>query len=110
MAKGIIGHGPLTANTWYEVYNPVSVSAVVNINVVNKGSSATTITLVIDPSTPGAGVDGGTDGYYLEYQASVASHDVLERTAVMLQDGYSIWAFSPSSDVDVLVYGVEGTT
>tara|TARA_B100000965_G_C19087827_1_gene539226 strand:- start:229 stop:549 length:321 start_codon:yes stop_codon:yes gene_type:complete len=103
MASGILGQSALSATTNTTVYTvPASTHAVVNISVVNRsGSAASAVRLAL--STTGS--PGNAE--WIEYDVSVPKNGVLERTAISLNAGKNIVAYSAGADVSVSVYGIE---
>lgn len=103
MASGILGQTALAATTNTTVYTvPASTHAVVNINVLNRSaSSAATVRLALSATgTPG-------NAEWIEYDVSLPKSAVLERTAVSLDAGKNIVAYTSGTDVSVSVYGIE---
>lgn len=103
MASGILGQSALSATTNTTVYTvPASTHAVVNISVVNRsGSAASAVRLALSTT----GFPGNAE--WIEYDVSVPKNGVLERTAISLNAGKNIVAYSAGADVSVSVYGIE---
>ena len=102
MASGILGQSAPAATTNTTVYTvPASTMAVVNISVVNRGGSAATVKLALSSSgTP-------SDDEWIEFNTSIASTSVLERTGVVLQATKNVVVHASSADTSVSVYGLE---
>jgi len=102
MASGILGQSAPAATTNTTVYTvPASTLAVVNISVVNRGGSAATVKLALSASgTPSA-------DEYIEFDTSIASTAVLERTGVVLQATKNVVVHASSADTSISVYGLE---
>lgn len=102
MASGILGQSAPSATTNTVVYTvPASTLAVVNISVVNRGGSAATVRVALAAgSTP-------TDDEWIEYNTSVGSTSVLERTGVVLDATKNVVVYASSGDTSVSVYGLE---
>ena len=102
MASGILGQSAPAATTNTVVYTvPASTLAVVNISVVNRGGSAATVRVALAAgSTP-------TDDEWIEYNTSVGSTSVLERTGVVLDATKNVVVYASSADTSVSVYGLE---
>lgn len=104
MASGILGQSAPLATTLTTVYTvPASTLAVVNINVVNRSTSATAdvrIALATTAASP-------TLAEYIEYDATVPVRGVLERTGVALQAGENVVVYASTVNCSVNVYGLE---
>jgi len=102
MASGILGQSAPAATTNTTVYTvPASTVAVVNISVVNRGGSAATVRVALSAgSTP-------NDDEWIEYNTSVGSTSVLERTGVVLDATKNVVVHASSADTSVSVYGLE---
>ena len=102
MASGILGQSAPAATTNTTVYTvPASTLAVVNISVVNRGGSAATVRVALSAgSTP-------SDDEWIEYNTSVGSTSVLERTGVVLNETKNVVVYASSADTSVSVYGLE---
>ena len=105
MASGRLGVADISATTNTLVYTvPNGVTATVNINVVNRGSESASIRLAI--------VDGNVGALavedYIEYETSLAAHDILERSGVVMSAGESVVVYSTLANVSIRVYGFEG--
>jgi hypothetical protein len=102
MATGILGQAAPTANTNTVLYTvPASVSGTFNINVVNTGTTAATVTISIAAtSTPSA-------SEYIEYNTPLAINQVLERTGLVAQTGKNVVVNCSVGGCAVSVYGYE---
>ena len=103
MASGILGQSALGASSNTTVYTvPASTHAVVNVSILNRSSStAATVRLAISAT----GSPGNAE--WIEYGVSVPKAAVLERTAISLNAGKNVVAWSSGSDCSVSVYGIE---
>ena len=103
MASGILGQSALGASSNTTVYTvPASTHAVVNVSILNRSSSAaSTVRLAISAT----GSPGNAE--WIEYGVSVPKAAVLERTAISLNAGRNVVAWSSGSDCSVSVYGIE---
>ena len=102
MASGILGQSAPAATTNTTVYTvPASTLAVVNISVVNRGGSAATVRVALSAgATP-------SDDEWIEYNTSVGTTSVLERTGVVLDATKNVVVYASSGDTSVSVYGLE---
>ena len=102
MASGILGQSAPAATTNTTVYTvPASTLAVVNISVVNRGGSAATVRVALAAgSTP-------TDDEWIEYNTSVGSTSVLERTGIVLDATKNVVVYASAAATSVSVYGLE---
>lgn len=105
MATGILGTADLAAATNTSLYTiPESTFSVLTVSILNRGASAATIRLAVcDTATPG-------DDEYLEYDASLSSKGVLERTGIVAQAGKIIVVRSSNTEVTAVAYGIETQT
>lgn len=102
MASGILGQAAPTATTNTTIYTvPASTVSVVNISIVNRGGSAATVRVALSATaTP-------SDSEYIEYNTSVGSTSVLERTGLVLDETKNVVVYASSADTSVSVYGLE---
>ena len=105
MASGRLGVADVAATTNTLVYTvPAGVTATVNINVVNRNTSAAVVRVAI--------VDGNVGALavedYIEYETSLAAHGILERSGVVMSAGESVVVYSTLANVSIRVYGFEG--
>jgi hypothetical protein len=106
MASGILGQSALAATTNTTVYTvPASTHAVVNVSILNRsGSAAATIRLALSAT----GSPGNAE--WIEYDVSIPKNGILERTAISLNAGKNIVAYTDGTDMSVSVYGIEQAT
>ena len=106
MATGVQASTALTATTDTIVYTiPTGFTWTGCISVVNRGTSQAKIRLAFGTGS------SLTAGQYVEYDFPLSPAgspgNVLERTGIVMQAGHRILAYSDSSNVDVVVYGIE---
>jgi len=103
MASGVLGQSALSATTNTTVYTvPSSTLAVVNINVVNRSTSATAdvrIALASD-ATPQV-------QEWIEFDAIVPARGVLERAGIAMNAGKRVVVHASTANCSVSVYGLE---
>jgi hypothetical protein len=105
MASGVLGQSALSATTLTTVYTvPASTLAVVNINVVNRSTSATADVRIALASTATP-----SNAEYIEYDATVPARGVLERTGIAMQATEKVVVYASTANCSVNVYGLEQT-
>ena len=103
MASGILGQAALSATTNTTVYTvPASTLAIVNVNVVNRSSSAAASVRVALASTATP-----QTSEWIEYDASVPSNGVLERSGIAMNASERVVVYASTADCSVSVYGLE---
>lgn len=102
MAIGILGQSDPAATTNTTVYTvPASLSATVNINICNRGTSAITARLAVATAATPANAE------WIEYDASIPASGVLERTGIVAQTGRRVVVYVSAATASVNVYGYE---
>ena len=102
MATGILGTTALGSATDATVYTvPADYFAVVTVNICNRSTQSRDIRLAL------AAADAPTSAEYIEYNTELLGNGSLERGGIVLQAGQKIVAYANSTDVNVVVYGIE---
>jgi len=105
MPTGKLAAVDMSPATYTEIYTcPTNTFAVVTVSICNRGSSASDIRLTLSDSFPPTNTD------YLEFDTSLSSKGVLERTGIVLRSGQIVSARSSAGSVSVVVYGIETST
>lgn len=105
MATGRLGAADLSATTNTTVYTvPADTFAVVTINVCNRSNTDRNVRLAIAEN------DTPTNAEYIEYDTTLIDSGVLERTGVVVDAGKKVVAYANSTDISVVVYGIETST
>lgn len=105
MASGILGQSAPTATTLTTLYTvPANNYAVVNLAVVNRGSTATTVRVALAAAaTP-------TNAEYIEFDSSVPGNGVLERTGLVMDTGKRLVIYAGNANLSFSAYGIEQST
>lgn len=105
MATGRLGTADLSATTNTTVYTcPTNTFAVVAVNICNRTASPVTVRMAVsDGAVP-------LNGEYIEFDATVAPNNVLERTGVVLASGQNVVVRSSAASVSCVVMGIETAT
>jgi hypothetical protein len=114
MSTGRVYTTQLAATTLTQLYQvPTGFYGVYNVSFTNTATVPTTIRLAIAAlSTPAA-------SEYFEYSTTVIPNGVFERTGIVVQGGYYIFAYSSigggsggstTGPTNVNIYGIETST
>ena len=106
MATGILGTPTdLTAATNTTIYTvPSDNFAIVTINITNRSTATRDIRIALSASgTP-------TAAEWIEFDTELVANGTVERSGVVLQAGKNVVAYANSTDVTVMVYGIETAT
>ena len=105
MASGILGTADLTATTNTVVYTvPANTFSVVTVNVTNRNTQSRDVRVAASAtSTP-------SNAEWLEFDSELLGSGVLERSGIVLDAGKNIVVYANSTDVNVVVYGIETPT
>jgi len=105
MATGILGAENLPATDNVTVYTvPADTFAVVTVNVTNRNSQSRDVRVATAAS------DSPTDAEWIEFDTELLGNGVLERSGIVLDEGKKIVARANSTEVNVVVYGIETRT
>ena len=105
MATGILGTEDLAANALTTVYTvPEDTFAVVTVNITNRNTQSRNVRIAT------AADDTPTDAEWIEFNTELLGNGVVERSGVVLDEGKKIVALSNSTDVNIVVYGIETRT
>lgn len=105
MATGILGANDLAVTTNTTVYTvPADTFAVVTVNITNRNSQSRNIRIATaDDDTP-------TNAEWIEFDTEILGNGVIERSGIVLNEGKKIVAHTNSTEVNVVVYGIETRT
>jgi hypothetical protein len=105
MATGRLGIGDLTAATNTTLYTcPDNTFAVVTVSLCNRSATSSQVRIAVtDAATP-------LDSEFIEYDATVLSKGVLERTGLVLSAAQKIVVRSNGSGTSAVAYGIETST
>ena len=102
MATGRLGASDISATTDTTVYTcPADTYAVIAVNICNRGANTSDIRIAV------ASADTPTAAEYIEYDTSVFSKNVLERTGIVLSAGQRIVVYSSQASISAVVVGIE---
>lgn len=105
MATGILGAENLPAAENVTVYTvPEDTFAVVTVNVTNRNSQSRNVRVAT------AATDNPSNAEWIEFDTELLGNGVLERSGIVLDEGKKIVAQTTSTDVNVVVYGIETRT
>jgi hypothetical protein len=103
MASGLLAQTILTATTSTTAYTvPAGKTASITVAFCNQNSSDSTKVRLSLTSLSTA-----TANSYLEYDANIPPNGILERGALVLAAAQNVIVRATSSDVSVIVYGIE---
>lgn len=105
MATGILGAENLPATENVTVYTvPEDTFAVVAVNVTNRNTQSRNIRIATAAS------DNPSDAEWIEFDTELLGNGVVERSGIVLDEGKKIVAYTNSTEVNVVVYGIETRT
>jgi hypothetical protein len=101
MASGKLGSAALAADTDTTIYTcPAETTAVVNVNLCNRGGLGATVRVSIGAASP-------AEADYVEYGAVIPAGGVLERSGLVVGAGEVLVARANTGDVAVRAFGYE---
>lgn len=105
MATGRLGVADLSAATNTTVYTvPLATFSVVTVSVCNRGATSATVRIAVSSSaTP-------LDSEWLEFDSTILSKGVLERTGIVMDAGKLLVVYSSNTSVNAVVMGIETST
>jgi len=99
--SGLLGKADLEADTNTDIYTvPPGTLTTANINLCNRTDNTVTVSIALHDGVL-------TDADYLECDASIPAHGVLERTGLVMSAGETIITCASAAGVSVRVYGFE---
>jgi hypothetical protein len=105
MATGRLGVADLSAATNTTLYTvPATTFTVLTVNLVNRAATAATVRIAVSTSATPA------DSEYIEYDVSLSSKGVLERTGIVMDAGKLLVVRSSAVSVSAVAYGIETAT
>lgn len=104
MASGTLGQADIAATTNTTVYTvPTGKTATISINICNRGTSSSSVNVRVAISASAT----PTNAEYIEYDATLVTGAVLERTAIVVSAGKNIIVYSSANGISANVYGFE---
>lgn len=102
MASGRLGAISPSASTYTTAYTvPASTLTVCSISICNQNTSSVTVRLSISTSTSPATAD------FIEYDLVLLPNTTIERTGLVLNNGYLLVAWASATNVSFVTYGYE---
>jgi len=111
MASGIYGRRNLAASTLTTLVANTAVAAnaiaVVTVNMQNASSSNTTCSIALTPNTSATIAELVAEGAMLEHLTPLGINGVLERTGILVPNGFGIVVRAATANVQAQAYGIE---
>ena len=103
MASGVLGAYALTSKTNQAIYiNNNDKAAIVTVNIINRNNTETLVRIAISTNATTPLVSE-----YVEYDAIVAGHGVLERSGLAIGPGQYVVVYSSNTNTSAQCWGVE---
>ena len=95
----------MSATTNTTIYTvPADNFAIVSINITNRATSTRDIRIALAAS------DTPTNAEWIEYDTEIVANGTLERSGIVIDATKKVVAYANSTDVTVMVYGIETST
>jgi hypothetical protein len=111
MASGIYGRRNLAASTLTTLVANTSVAAnaiaIMTVNMQNASGANTTCSIALTPNTSATVDELVAEGAMLEYLTPLGISGVLERTGILVPNGFGIVVRASSANVQAQAYGIE---
>jgi len=111
MASGIYGRRNLAASTLTTLVANTAVAAnaiaVVTVNMQNASSSNTTCSIALTPNTSATIAELVAEGAMLEHLTPLGINGVLERTGILVPNGFGIVVRAATANAQAQAYGIE---
>lgn len=103
-ASGVMSRNNLTATTWTNVSGTPSSGRIrtCTVNFCNRNTTPVQIYLAYTTAPAGPGAS-----QYIEANFTIAAYGVLERTALLISNGYYLSAYASAANVTVTCWGVD---
>lgn len=102
--SGIMSRNDLSAATWTQAVSTPTAGRikVCTISLVNRAASSTTINIAVTqtPLSPAL-------AEYIEYTVTLSPYTVLERTGIIISNGYYLAAYAANTGVSCVAYGID---
>lgn len=106
MASGLLGSVDLSVGVLTAVYLvPVGKLCTLNLSICNRGNVQSKVRVALI----NGGVGAVLNSNYIEYDTIVLPTNVVERTGIVIQDGYTLAILSDVANVSVSAWGFEDT-
>lgn len=111
MASGVYGRRSLVASTLTTLVANTAVAAnaiaIMTVNIQNASGANTTCSIALTPNTSATIDQLVAEGAMLEYLTPLGNSGVLERTGILVPNGFGIVVRASSANVQAQAYGIE---